>query len=86
MAEPIRGLRQRSTPPPSFPVAAIALGNHVAILALGGEPPPGIAAGRRAKNLIIAPFSNDNVAPPDDSQVRAAIQSVLAGIGRGYPN
>ena len=86
MAEPVRGLQQRSTPAPSFPVAAVALGKRVAILALGGEPPPGIASGRRAKDLLIAPFSNDNVAPPDDPQVRAAIQSVLARVGRGYSN
>jgi hypothetical protein len=86
MAEPVRGLRQRSAPAASFPVAAVALGNRVAILALGGEPPPGIASGRRATDLLIAPFSNDNVAPPDDPQVRAAIQSVLARVGRGYSN
>ena len=82
MAEPARGLRQRSAPAPSYPVAAIALGHRVTILGLGGSPPPGL----RGKGLLIAPFSNDNISPPGDPQVRAAIQSVLARVGRGYSN
>jgi hypothetical protein len=74
MVEPAHGFEQRAAPPAAaYPIGAIALGDRVAILAVGGPAPfelPG-------KGLIVSPYSNDNAAPPDDPQVRAAIASVL---------
>jgi hypothetical protein len=78
MFEPAHGLLQRSAPLAGYPVGAIALGDRVAILALGGPTPPAI----RGKGLMVAGSSNDDVAPPDDPRMRAAIRSVLARVGR----
>ncbi len=78
MFEPAHGLLQRSAAPiAGYPVGAIALGDQVTILALGGPARLEI----RGKGLIVAPSSNDNVAPPDDPRMRAAIRSVLARVG-----
>ena len=79
MVEPAHGLEQRAAPAGDlYPVDAIALGDRVRILALGGPAPPGIGG----PGIVVLPFSNDNAAPPDDSQMRAAIRAVLARVGR----
>jgi len=79
MVEPAHGLEQRPAPAAAlYPVDAIALGDRVRILALGGPAPPDIGG----PGIVVIPFSNDYAAPPDDSQVRSAIRSVLARVGR----
>jgi hypothetical protein len=79
MVEPAQGLQQREAlPAAGHPIGAIALGDRVAILALGGRAPFDISA----KSVIVSTFSNDNAPPPDDPQVRAAIASVLERVRR----
>ena len=78
MVEPVHGLQQRGEPLRSFPVQAIALGKQVTILALGGEA--ALPEGVNPRGLIFAPFSNESVAAPQDTRVRAAVERVLARV------
>jgi hypothetical protein len=78
MVEPAHGLQKRGETGRSFPVQAIAVGKQVTILALSGEA--ALPEGVNPRGLIFAPFSNDTAAAPQDADVRAAIQRVLARV------
>jgi hypothetical protein len=78
MVEPAHGLQKRGETGRSFPVQAIAVGKQVTILALSGEA--ALPGGVNPRGLIFAPFSNDTAAAPQDADVRAAIQRVLARV------
>jgi hypothetical protein len=73
------GLRQRGESLRIYPIQAIAFGKELGVLGLGGDAP---VDEFRGKNLIVAPFSNDDAPFPDDPAVRAAVRDLLRRIGR----
>ena len=79
MVDLARSLQHRGETSPVYPVQAIALGNQVTILAVGGNVSEGPY---RAPKRIVVLNANDSFTPPPDPRIDTAIRQVLARIGR----
>jgi hypothetical protein len=79
MVDLARSLQHRGETSPVYPVQAIALGNQVTILALGGNASD---SPYRAPKRIVVLNANDSFSPPPDPRIDTAVRQVLARIGR----